>query len=398
MARRSGCQERPGNSDWRTPPAATDALREGLDPISGLIGAGRVRTSVLFDYRAIWVATFFGQPLGGSILMAINYLRQGGGATTAALTILVGLAATGVVMLMVSLLPWGHATLVLDAVILLLTVKCAKALQGPSIEQHKRCGGRIASLWAAFGIGAGVLAVNGLTIWVIGTGGHIRPSPPAPAEVRTGQGAAKSSADNAAELLRALRASAEHGDARAQVELGQRYQRGDGVPRDAAEAMRWFHKSADQGSAEGEFDLAFMYLYALDVKSDDAQAAHWFRVAADQGLAKAQFQLGSLYRNGRGVQRDQATAARWFRKASEQGYADAQFYLSCMYENGEGVARDDVQAYMWLELAKAHAAGDRDRELYTPNLEALTRKMNPQEIAEANRLAREWKPKIYGQP
>jgi hypothetical protein len=51
---------------------------------------------------------------------------------------------------------------------------------------------------------------------------------------------------------------------------------------------------------------------------------------------------------------------------------------------------------MWLELATAHAA-DRDREGYAQELEALTRKLNPQEIAEAERLAREWKPKVHGQ-
>jgi hypothetical protein len=362
-----------------------------------LIDAGRpARTSALFDYRAIWVATFFGQPLGGSILMAINYLRQGEGTMIAALTVLVGLVVTGVVMLLVSLLPWGYMTLVLDATILLLTVKCAKALQGSSIEQHKSGGGRIASLWAAFGIGAGTLAFNGLTICLISTGGHIRPSPPASAEVRTGKAAANSSADNAAESLQALRARAEQGDLRAQVELGQRYEHGQGLPRDAAEAMLWYHKAADQGSAEGQFNLGLMYLYAFDVKSDDSQAARWLRKAAEQGFAKAQFQLGDLYRHGRGVQRDRAAAVGWYRKASEQGYPDAQFDLGFMYENGEGVARDDVQAHMWLELATAHAA-DRDREGYAQELEALTRKLNPQEIAEAERLAREWKPKVHGQ-
>jgi hypothetical protein len=63
--------------------------------------------------------------------------------------------------------------------ILLFTMKYAKAIQGSSIEEHKRRGGRLASLWAALGIGVAALAFNALAVWVIYMGGHIRPSAPA---------------------------------------------------------------------------------------------------------------------------------------------------------------------------------------------------------------------------
>ena len=45
----------------------------------------------------------------------------------------------------------------------------------------------------------------------------------------------------------ALRARAEQGDALAQVNLGNRHRRGDGVPQDDAEALRWNRLAADQG-------------------------------------------------------------------------------------------------------------------------------------------------------
>ena len=93
-----------------------------------------------------------------------------------------------------------------------------------------------------------------------------------------------------------------------------------------------------------------------------------------------------MYYNGQGVQRDYAEAANWVRRAAEQGYAPAQADLGVLYWNGQGVPQDAVLAYMWLHLAAAqepNAVEERD---------AAASQMTPDEIAEAQRLAREWKP------
>jgi uncharacterized protein len=52
------------------------------------------------------------------------------------------------------------------------------------------------------------------------------------------------------------RQAAEQGDAAAQVALGFRYERGQGVTRDEAEAVRWYHKAAEQGDATAKEGLA----------------------------------------------------------------------------------------------------------------------------------------------
>lgn len=78
----------------------------------------------------------------------------------------------------------------------------------------------------------------------------------------------------------------------------------------------------------------------------------------------------------------------WVRRAAEYGFARAQHALGTMYMNGEGVPKDDVQAYMWLSQAAARgvtaAAQKRDR---------LASLMSSAQIAEAEKLVREWKPK-----
>jgi uncharacterized protein len=55
---------------------------------------------------------------------------------------------------------------------------------------------------------------------------------------------------------------------------------------------------------------------------------------------------------------------------------------------GEGVPRDLIQAHMWFALAAMQ--GDSDGR---KNRDLLAKKMTPAHIANAQRLAREWKPK-----
>jgi TPR repeat protein len=84
----------------------------------------------------------------------------------------------------------------------------------------------------------------------------------------------------------------------------------------------------------------------------------------------------------------------WFRKAAEQGEAKAQFNVGIMYAHGQGVPRDDVQALKWLDLASSHSGASEKatRERAVRNRDKLAARMTPAQIAEAQKLAREWKP------
>ena len=109
---------------------------------------------------------------------------------------------------------------------------------------------------------------------------------------------------------------------------------------------------------------------------------------ASQGDAESQCNLGVMYANGEGVPQDDIRAMKWFRLAADQGDADAQFNLGVMYANGEGVPQDFVQAHTWFNLAAAqgHTNGATNRDL-------VAKEMTPQQIGQAEELARNWKPK-----
>jgi len=70
---------------------------------------------------------------------------------------------------------------------------------------------------------------------------------------------------------------------------------------------------------------------------------------------------------------------------AEQGDTGARFNLGVSYMKGEGVPQDYVQAHMWLNLAAA--SGNSDAGKYR---DLAARIMTPEQIAEAQRLAREW--------
>ncbi len=162
---------------------------------------------------------------------------------------------------------------------------------------------------------------------------------------------------------------------------------------DYATALQEFKPLAEQGDAGVQFILGVMYQKGQGVPQDYAEAMKWFLKAAEQGDAGAQFNLGFMYAKGQGVPQDYAEAIKWYQKAAEQGDASAQNNLGVMYKYGWGVPQDYVQAHTWYNLAASHWPPGSNRDMAVKNRDIVAAKMTPAQVAEAQRLAREWKPK-----
>ena len=80
--------------------------------------------------------------------------------------------------------------------------------------------------------------------------------------------------------------------------------------------------------------------------------------------------------------------AKWLRKAADQDIAEAQSDLGLMYASGLGVPQDYVLAHMWFNLS---AAQGNQIAIYSRDFMA-EHHMTQAQIAEAQKLAREWKP------
>ncbi len=166
------------------------------------------------------------------------------------------------------------------------------------------------------------------------------------------------------------------------------YKRGD-----YATAIRRWRPLAEQGDAKAQSNLGLMYDRGLGVTQDYAEAVKWYRKAAEQGFARAQSNLGFMYRKGRGVPQDDAEAVGWWCKAAEQGNAGAQNNLGVMYDKGLGVPQDYAQAHMWYNLAASRFPPGEDHDDAVKNRDLVAEKMTPAQISEAQKLAREWRPK-----
>ena len=201
---------------------------------------------------------------------------------------------------------------------------------------------------------------------------------------RNGEGLDK----NHVEAVNWFMKAAIQGHAAAQFNLGLCYAKGEGVKKDYAEAVKWYRKAADQGEGEAQSNLGSCLASGEGVPKDAAEAVKWYRMAAVQGYTVAQHNLGFCYANGEGVQKDYAEAVKWYRRAAGQGHSSAQFNLALCYATGQGVSKNSVLAYMWWnissELGNQPAAKSR---------EIVARELTSEQIAEAKRLSKEWKPK-----
>lgn len=105
----------------------------------------------LYDTTSIGLATFFGSPIAGTALMALNFQRLGQ-TGKAKLTFAIGVAITVLVMSLGWLIP-SYGTGTVAIVLVVATVNTARSLQGDAFYKHIVKGGPFASRWAASGIG-----------------------------------------------------------------------------------------------------------------------------------------------------------------------------------------------------------------------------------------------------
>jgi TPR repeat protein len=239
-------------------------------------------------------------------------------------------------------------------------------------------------------------------------------------------------------------AKQEHGPA--QWALGNMYKAGKDwyavksfrVGPDYYEARKWYEKAANNGEDVAMEDLGHLYASGRGVARDYAIAIKWFEAAIRDGNLGALLALGSLYELGKGVPRDKKTAEDLYSKSLSRGYffgirlaklrADAakgdtnaeyelgqswfgtsglvedidealrlinkaadKFHtrailtLGFMYKQGWKVPQDYVTAHKWYNIGAS--LGD-DKAKY--ERDDLAKKMTPPQLADAQKLAREW--------
>jgi uncharacterized protein len=141
-------------------------------------------------------------------------------------------------------------------------------------------------------------------------------------------------------------------------------------------------------SAHAGFQEAIQLYYAGKYE----EALKEYQAIAAQGDARGEFGVAYMHHYGHGVPRNQPEAIKWFRLAASHGDVSARQYLAIMHHKGEGVEKDLVAAHMWYALFSRDAPNDRDRAYTKETVTKMERKMTPEEIARAKKMAAEWNP------
>ena len=114
---------------------------------------------------------------------------------------------------------------------------------------------------------------------------------------------------------------AEQGDARAQYNLGVKYDNGEGVIKDDKVAVEWYTKAAMQGDAYAQYNLGVMYFNGEgSLRKDNSLAYMWFHLLLINGN-----ELGGEPRN--------IAAEEMTPQAIEQAQAMARECMSNDYKN-----------------------------------------------------------------
>ncbi|MFK7958712.1 MAG: DUF6438 domain-containing protein [Lysobacterales bacterium] len=175
-------------------------------------------------------------------------------------------------------------------------------------------------------------------------------------------------------------ASQEHPGA--QTRMAEIYREGLGRPKDPKKAFELLERAAKQDNVEAQFWLATDFLKGNHLEKDASKAAFWFEAAAIQGYGPAQNWLGGLYEEGIGVQQDSLIALSWYKKSLKSWrFSNANQAIARMFEVGRGIPEDLVKAYFWFSIKPGSSA----------EIERLTEKMTPQQLAEANEQVKAWK-------
>jgi hypothetical protein len=136
----------------------------GMQPVSGTVACPAPSTIALYNSRAVTVATFFGTPAAGALLMALNYKRLGK-TGPAAITLILGFTVTAAAVGLGFIAPKAF-TYSLGLALLYATRVLAEKLQGPMVANHVSQGGKLGSRWTALGIGVGFFVVIFLSVLV----------------------------------------------------------------------------------------------------------------------------------------------------------------------------------------------------------------------------------------
>lgn len=175
-----------------------------------------------------------------------------------------------------------------------------------------------------------------------------------------------------------LEGLAADGDVSAQLELGQRFDLGNGVRRNKKKAEHWYRMAAEAGNAEAQNSVGSM----LQAQRKYGEAHDWYEKAAEQGHPQGTNNLAYLYDLGLGVSQDRARGKELYLKAANLGWGEAMWNLANMAVLGQVGPVDLYAGCVWVQRAlRSEQAHKGDLRYYAEQgMQELRTRLAPEEI------------------
>ncbi len=158
------------------------------------------------------------------------------------------------------------------------------------------------------------------------------------------------------------------------------------------ESKPFLERAAEASVINAQVLLSRIYLGGFNGYKNPSEATKWLQKASSAGDVWAQVTLGRLYMAGTGVFQDYSAAVKLFEQAAgskefNRTVWEAQYLLGVLNENGLGIRKDPVKAHAWYNIAVTNQYDEA-----TAARKALTSKLTSDQLAEAQELAKNWKP------
>jgi TPR repeat protein len=136
-----------------------------------------------------------------------------------------------------------------------------------------------------------------------------------------------------------------------------------------------------------QVNLGLKYELGQGVAPNCFEALSLYRKAATRGYLQAEYHIGRMYYDGKCTGKNLNEAASWLKKAADSGFPEAQRLYGTLCFNGEGVPRDRVGACMWMTLAAFKGNQEANKIL-----RYMSAELTQDELKTARERARTWKP------
>ena len=162
-------------------------------------------------------------------------------------------------------------------------------------------------------------------------------------------------------------------------------------------ALNVWMGTAEQGDAEAQANVGEIFERGLGGQPNYEAAVIWYRKAAEQGNSRAQFNLGTLYEQGLGVEKDRLEALNWYRRAWGMS-EDSLIYESAAQKEIDALRKDidalieekDAQIRLLqkqLTQLEKNPPQDIEAEQELKALKAWVERLRTEQASERQRLA-----------